>query len=156
MRRFFAVFALCLLGTAYAGTDVPFEARINTLGVVTGPGCGGACLNLNISGVGQARQGGRVTIDGPSQISFVTGTQEGESTMTAADGSTLDFQFSGTFIPSGQNATFFGTWDAVSGTGRFQGVSGGGTYEGTATFGNPAGDPGTLHIEGRLNNPGKR
>ena len=156
MKRFIAVFALCLSGTAYAGTDVPFEARINTLGVVTGFGCSGACLELNISGVGQARQGGRVTIDGPSLIEFGTNTQEGDSTMTAADGSTLVFHFSGTFTSNGQNATFFGTWDAVSGTGRFAGVSGGGTYEGTATVGNPAGDPGTLHIEGRLNNPGKR
>lgn len=154
MRRFFAVFALCLLGTAYAGTDVPFEARIDTFAVASD--CTPACVNLDVTGVGQAGQSGRVTIDGPSQVSFITGAQTGESTMTAADGSTLLFEFEGFFVPSGQNATFFGSWTAVSGTGRFKGVSGGGTYEGTATLGNPAGDPGTLHIEGRLNNPGKR
>ena len=150
MKKLVVVVALLLIANAYAGTNVPFEASIDTQAIPSF--CGPTCLQLEITGVGQARQFGHLTLTGLSTVDLATGHQTGTSTLTAADGSTLTLSFEGTDIPTGpQDFAFFGEWTADSGTGRFQGVQGGGTYDGTAS-----GIPGNLHLEGALNNPGKR
>lgn len=143
--------------TAHAESPVPFHASIDTHISQTGL-CGPvgpqgpSCVVIDIEGTGNATHMGRVTIDGPSQINFNTLAQTGTSVITAADGSTLNLQFSGQFVPTGPaDATFQGAWTVQSGTGRFAGATGGGTYGGSA-----AGDTGILNIEGTLSNPGKK
>ena len=152
MRVLMFAVAVCL-GSITLGADatVPFHASIDT--VVTQNGfCGPACVILNISGSGEASHGGRTDIDGPSQINFQTGQQTGISTLTTADGSTIVFFFTGTFIPTGPtDAVFQGTWTVTSGTRRFAGSSGSGSYNGSAS-----GDNGTLNLSGQLSNPGKK
>ena len=149
-----AVIVAVLLGSFPVRADetVPFHATIDTQVAQTGQ-CGTGCLQLSISGSGHGTHVGRVEIDGPSQINFGTGQQTGTSTLTAADGSTIDITFSGTFVPGTTpgDATFQGNWSATGGTGRFDDVSGGGTYHGSAS-----GETGTLFLDGTLSNPGKK
>ena len=137
---------------ALAAGSVPFRAAIDTAIVPLGP-CGPTCLMLSISGAGEALHLGRTTIDGPSRIDFATGAQTGESTLTAADGSTLTISFHGGFFPGpgAGDASFSGTWTVLSGTRRFEGASGDGLYHGSAS-----GSSGILHMQGTLSNPGRR
>jgi hypothetical protein len=137
--------------TAQADSTVPFKASIDTEVAIVG-GCGPTCVVLNISGTGNATHLGRLEMDGPSQIDFATGQQTGTSTVTGADGSSMDLSFTGSFIPTGPtDATFQGTWTTTGGTRRLAGVSGGGTYHGSA-----AGDFGNLTLVGTISNPGKK
>jgi len=143
---------LALGPVVYAASAVPFHASINTEITPLFPGPCATCLTLNISGSGQALHMGRVSIDGPLTIDFATTLQDGVSTVTAADGSTIVMIFTGTFIPTGaEDATFAGTWVSSSGTGRFAGESGSGTYFGSAT-----GSTGHLTLDGTLSNPGNK
>ena len=138
--------------TGYAADTVPFQATIDTQPTFLGP-CGPTCVMLDIAGSGVASQLGRLDMDGPSQINFATLQQTGTSTLTAADGSTLEISFAGTFIP-GQtpgDATFQGTWTVTGGTKRFADADGGGTYHGSAS-----GDSGVLHLDGRVSRPGRK
>ena len=143
--------------TVQAESSVPFHASIATeisqagLCGPVGPN-GPSCVVINIGGSGHATRMGRVTIDGPSQINFVTLAQTGISLITAADGSTLSLRFAGQFVPTGPaDATFQGAWTVESGTGRFDGATGGGTYDGSA-----AGATGILNIDGTVSSPGKK
>ncbi|HEX4998795.1 MAG TPA: hypothetical protein VFY29_11245 [Terriglobia bacterium] len=151
MKKMFLVVGLLLGSLAYAGTTVPFEASVETELHFVGP-CGPNCATATMIGVGQALQGGRVSMDGLAQLNVATGAQTGMPTFTAADGSTLTISLEGAFTPAGpQDITFSGVWTAISGTGRFEGVSGDGTYDG---FG--SGSTGVVHFHGTLNNPGRR
>jgi hypothetical protein len=137
--------------TGYAAETVPFHASIDTSVAQVGF-CGPTCVMLNISGSGVGSHVGRVDMEGPSQINFATLQQSGTSSFTAADGSTIDISFAGTFVP-GQapgDATFQGTWTVTGGTRRFADADGGGTYHGSAS-----GDSGVLHLDGRISRPGK-
>lgn len=152
MKAFTAILAASLWSlTGHAADTVPFHATIDTVPTPIGP-CGPTCLILDITGSGVGSHLGRLSIDGPLQINFETLLQAGTSTLTGADGSTIELSFAGTFIP-GQtpaDATFQGTWDVTGGTRRFADADGGGTYHGTA-----AGDSGVLHLDGRISRPGK-
>ena len=138
--------------TVHAGSTVPFHATINTLVQPIGT-CGSTCVVVNISGTGEGTHVGRSDIDGPSQIDFATTRQGGTSTLTAADGSSMVFTFTGNSVPGPGpgDATFHGTWTVAPGTGRFEDVSGDGTYSGSA-----GGDTGILFLDGTLSNPGKK
>jgi len=137
---------------ASAGELVPFRAVIHTEPVPVGS-CGPGCLDLNISGLGQATHMGRTEIDGPSQVNVILGQQTGTSTLTAANGDTLVIAFAGTVVFEGPEPTdpvsFEGRWDVISGTGRFDDAIGSGTYSGTA-----AGPVGILLLVGSVSSPG--
>ena len=151
--RSLVIVLLCSLGSPLVARDtVPFRATIDTQVAQVGF-CGPTCVMLSISGTGEGLHFGRVATDGPSQIDFATLAQTGTATLTAADGSSIDISFSGTFVPGSApgDATFSGRWSVISGTGRFDDASGGGDYSGSAS-----GDAGVLHLDGRLSNPGRR
>lgn len=154
MKKLIFALTLSCCATAYAADAVPFKAAIHTDIEFTNS-CGPACISLFITGTGQGSHLGRMVIAGPSQIVFDAtgvGAQTGTSTLTAADGSTVDISFEGMSFPGStpDAVTFEGDWTVVSGTGRFQGESGSGTYEGSA-----AGPIGVLYLNGTLSNPGK-
>ena len=158
MRGLALVFAVSLgavsLGSAiHAESTVPFQATIDTAPAPVGF-CGQTCLELTIPGNGTASHMGSVAMVGLTQINVATLGQTGTSTLTAADGSSLDMSFTGSFTPGPagpSDSSFGGTWTATGGTGRFDGVSGGGTYNGTAS-----GPVGILFLNGSLSNPGKK
>jgi hypothetical protein len=136
---------------ATAGELVPFRAVIQTVPIPIGP-CGDGCLELDISGTGQASHMGRTEIKGPSQVNVILREQTGTSTLTAASGDTLVIAFAGTVEfespdPTGP-VSFEGTWEVIGGTGRFDDSVGGGTYTGTAE-----GPTGTLLLVGRVGRP---
>ena len=142
---------LCSVSAQGAGT-VPFQATINTSPEQAGF-CGATCVVLDITGIGVGSHLGQVDIEGPSQINFATLQQIGTSTLTGADGSSIEISFAGTFVPTGPtDATFQGTWTVTGGTGRFNDASGGGTYDGSATVGGA----GVLNLHGTLSNPGRK
>jgi len=160
MKKLIFALALSCGTTVYAADEVPFKAAIHTnieMMIPTQLCAPPSCLLLSITGTGQGSHFGHMVIEGPSQIVFApgaqTGAQTGSSTLTAADGSTMDISFEGTSFPGStpEAATFEGVWTVVSGTGRFQGESGSGTYEGSA-----AGPIGVLYLNGTLSNPGKK
>jgi len=136
---------------ATAGDFVPFRALIQTVPIPIGF-CGDGCLQLDITGTGQATHMGRTEIQGPSQVDVILREQTGTSTLTAADGDTLQIAFAGTVEfespdPTGP-VSFEGTWEVIGGTGRFEDSVGGGTYDGTAE-----GPAGTLLLVGRVSRP---
>jgi hypothetical protein len=138
---------------ATAGDFVPFRALIQTIPIPVGS-CGDGCLELDITGTGQATLMGRTEIQGPSQVDVILREQTGTSTLTAASGDTLQIAFSGTVEfespdPTGP-VSFEGTWEVIGGTGRFEDSLGGGTYNGTAE-----GPAGTLLLVGRVSRPGR-
>ena len=153
MRTLVCILTLSLVSVTRAGSSVPFHASIDTSVAVVGGTP--TTLNLQISGIGQGSLVGRLEVDGPSQVHLVNATQTGTSTLTAADGSSFDFSFSGTVVFTGPSpadpVTFQGTWHITSGEGRFEAVSGGGTYRGSA-----AGPSGLLLLDGTLSNPGRK
>ena len=150
-KKLLLMAVLCLAGMAYAGTTVPFEARLDTEIHFVAP-CGMGCIQATMDGSGQALHGGRVTVEGPVQLNLFTGAQTATPTMTTADGSTLTLSVDAVAAPNGpQSFTLSGTWTAISGTGRFEGVSGEGTLDGLGS-----GSTGSVHFEGTLNNPGHR
>jgi hypothetical protein len=154
MKKLIFALTLSCCATAYAADAVPFKAAIHTDIEFTNS-CGPACISLFITGTGQGSHFGRMVIAGPSQIVFDAtgvGAQTGTSTLTAADGSTVDISFEGMSFPGStpDAVTFEGDWTVVSGTGRFQEESGSGTYEGSA-----AGPIGVLYLNGTLSNPGR-
>lgn len=152
MKLFALVFLLATsLGASGRVPSVPFNATIATEVTPLGP-CGPTCLTLDIAGSGQASHMGRTTVVGPSEIDFATGEQSGTSTLMAADGSTLDISFSGSFVPGPGpgDATFEGSWTVISGTGRFADADGGGSYWGTAS--GPAGE---LNLAGQISKAGQ-
>ena len=138
--------------SAAAGDSVPFRATFQTAPVPIGP-CGEGCFALEIRGTGQATHMGMTEIAGPSEVSVPCDQQTGTSTLTSANGDTIQITFSGTVICEGPTladpVTFQGAWDAIGGTGRFTGVTGSGTYSGGATGGSGEllliGDLGTPH-----------
>lgn len=138
---------------ASAGELVPFRAVLDTEPVPVGS-CGPGCIELDITGVGQATHMGRTEIQGPSEVDVILGEQTGTSTLTAANGDTLVIEFAGTVVFEGPDPTdpvsFEGTWKVVDGTGRFADVTGSGTYSGTA-----AGPVGSLLLVGRVSPPRK-
>jgi hypothetical protein len=154
MRRFAFAAAFCAVAataSALAARPVPFKASIATDVTFTGP-CGPTC-SINISGAGQATHMGRVSIDGPSLIDFVTGGQTGTSTLTAADGSKLEIAIAGSFAPiSATDVMFVGTWTAISGTGRFADSDASGAYRGTASL---VTNTGELFIDGTITDTGR-
>ena len=132
---------------------VPFRALIQTVPIPVGP-CGDGCLELDISGTGQATHMGRTEIQGPSQVDVILREQTGTSTLTAANGDTLEIAFEGTVVfespdPTGP-VSFEGTWEVTGGTGRFEDSVGGGTYSGTAK-----GPAGTLLLVGGVSRPSR-
>src|SRR5688572_16093967 len=147
MRTAVCILALSLGSIVYAGNSVPFHATIDTSPVVVGGSP--TTLDLQIPGSGRGTHVGRLEVDGPSHVDLVTARQTGTSTLTAADGSSFDFSFSGTVGISGplpsDPVTFQGAWHITSGTGRFEDASGGGTYHGSA-----AGPSGILYLDGTL------
>jgi hypothetical protein len=154
VKKLACALAFLLISTGHADTLVPFRAVAQTQ-TQPGPGCSlpGPCVSLVILGSGQANQLGRFTLDGPSEIYFLDSAQSGRSVLTAADGSTIEIAFGGSFVPGAGpgEAIFEGTWNATTGTGRFAGVQGGGTYDGEAT-----GPTGVLRLRGWLNRGGAR
>jgi hypothetical protein len=79
---------------------------------------------------------GTGTISGGSVVNFFVFPfqQSGQSTITAANGDQLVFNYAGTAVPgAGEGDVIFGGWFTfVGGTGRFATASGMGTYAGTA------------------------
>ena len=146
LKRVILVLALFLSTAVYGGNAVPFQASINTEIEPIGP-CGPGCLTLQITGSGNGLHFGQIEIDGPLQINFATLAQRGASALTAADGSTLNILFTGSFVPGTvpEDATFSGTWTVVSGTKRFNDADGDGTYSGSAS-----GPTGILNLAGTL------
>ena len=146
LKRLALVLALFLSTALYGGNTVPFNASIDTEIEQTGF-CGATCVSLQITGTGIGQHFGLMEIDGPLQINFATLGQTGTSTLTAADGSSLDILFIGTFVPGAGpgDATFSGTWTVVSGTRRFKNTDGEGTYSGSAS-----GPTGILNLSGTL------
>ena len=55
---------------ATAQERVPFRALIHTMPIPVGS-CGDGCLELDISGTGQATHMGRTEIQGPSQVDVI-------------------------------------------------------------------------------------
>ena len=153
MRTLVCILTLSLVSVTSAASSVPFHAAIDTSFAVVGGTA--TTLDLAISGIGQGAHVGRLEVDGPSHVNLVTSTQTGTSTLTAADGSSFVFSFSGTVVTTGPSpadpVTFQGTWQITSGTGRFENTSGGGTYHGSAALPN-----GILFLDGTLSNPGKK
>lgn len=148
-----AIMALSLLGLRATATDrVPFRALIDTEPMMVGF-CGPGCLELEITGTGQATHMGRTKVTGPSQVNAILGQQTGTSTLTAANGDTIVIAFAGTVDFQGPNPTdpvsFQGEWHVTAGTGRFEAAEGAGTYSGTA-----AGPVGTLLLVGSVSSPG--
>ena len=95
-----------------AESTVPFHALIDThisqtgLCGPVGPN-GPSCIVIDIEGTGNATHMGRVTIDGPSQINFITLAQTGVSVITAPDGSTITARFPGSsFRPDPRTRRF--------------------------------------------------
>ena len=136
---------------ATAADLVTFRALIQTVPIPVGP-CGVGYLELDISGTGQATHMGRTGMQGPSQVDVIQREQTGTSTLTAANGDTLEIAFAGTVEfespdPTGP-VSFEGTWEVTGGTGRFEDSVGGGTYTGTAE-----GPAGTLLLIGRVSRP---
>jgi hypothetical protein len=153
MKALSLVLAVLLWSTmaAQAAGTVPFQVTISTSVAQVGS-CGPSCVVLDITGSGVGSHLGRVDIEGPSEIDFTTLQQTGTSTLTGADGSTIDISFAGVFVPTGPtDATFQGAWTITGGTGRFEDATGGGTYDGSA-----AGDTGLLNLSGTLSNPGRK
>jgi hypothetical protein len=147
------VVALSLMGLRAAATDrVPFRALIDTQPMMVGF-CGPGCLQLEISGTGQATHLGRTGVAGPSQVNVALGQQTGTSTLTAANGDTIVIAFAGTVDFQGPNPTdpvsFQGEWQVIAGTGRFEAAEGAGTYSGTSV-----GAVGNLLLSGSVNSPG--
>jgi hypothetical protein len=147
------IMALSLMGLRAAATDrVPFRALIDTEPMMVGF-CGPGCLELEISGTGQATHLGRTEVAGPSQVNVILGQQTGTSTLTAANGDTIVIAFAGTVDFEGPNPTdpvsFQGEWHVIAGTGRFEAAEGAGTYSGTA-----AGSAGNLLLVGSVSSPG--
>jgi len=141
------------MGLRAAATDrVPFRALINTEPMMVGL-CGQGCLELEISGTGQATHMGRTEVAGPSQVNVVLGQQTGTSTLMAANGDTIVIAFAGAVDFEGPNPTdpvsFQGEWHVIAGTGRFEAAEGAGTYSGTA-----AGSVGNLLLVGSVSSPG--
>ena len=137
---------------AAAEERVPFRALIHTMPIPVGS-CGDGCLELDISGTGQATHMGRTEIQGPSQVDVILREQTGTSTLTAANGDTLVIAFAGTVEfespdPTGP-VSFEGTWEVTGGTGRFEDSVGSGTYSGTAE-----GPVGSLLLVGSVSSPG--
>jgi hypothetical protein len=141
------------MGLRAAATDrVPFRALIDTQPMMVGF-CGPGCLQLEISGTGQATHLGRTEVAGPSQVNVALGQQTGTSTLTAANGDTIVIAFAGTVDFQGPNPTdpvsFQGEWQVIAGTGRFEAAEGAGTYSGTSV-----GAVGNLLLSGSVNSPG--
>ena len=132
---------------ASADDLVPFRAVIHTAPVPVGP-CGPGCLALEITGGGRASLMGATALAGPSQVDLILGTQTGSSTLTAANGDTLEISFSGTVEFEGETVHFQGEWVVIAGTGRFEEAEGSGTYSGSAT-----GPAGTLLLDGDVTSP---
>jgi len=147
------IMPLLLMGLRAAATDrVPFRALINTEPMMVGL-CGPGCLELEISGTGQATHMGRTEVAGPSQVNVILGQQTGTSTLMAANGDTIVIAFAGAVDFEGPNPTdpvsFQGEWHVIAGTGRFEAAEGAGTYSGTA-----AGSVGNLLLVGSVSSPG--
>jgi hypothetical protein len=147
--------ALILCGGAVRAADnsIPFHATIDTQPIVTGF-CSPTCLQLEISGSGNATHMGLMSTEGPSQVDVAGATQTGHFTLAAADGDSLDIDISGSVVFTGPDpsdpVTFTGHWTVTSGTGRFAQTSGGGSYHGSA-----AGPSGVLFMDGTLSGIGR-
>ncbi|HEX5107032.1 MAG TPA: hypothetical protein VFV95_01235 [Vicinamibacterales bacterium] len=152
MRTLVCILTLALVSTTYAGGTVPFHAAIDTNVAVVGGSP--TTLDLVISGNGNGAHVGQLEVVGPSHVDLVANIQTGSSTLSAADGSSFDFSFVGTVVPTGPSpsdpVTFQGTWRVTSGTGRFENATGGGTYNGSAAI-----PTGVLFMNGVLSNPGR-
>jgi hypothetical protein len=149
-------FTLSLVLIAAAGlsadSSVPFRATLDTQPMATGF-CGPTCLQLQISGTGEATHLGRMSMDGPSQVNVAAGTQIGTFTFVAANGDSFDITISGTAVFGATPAdpvTFSGQWTVTSGTGRFAKTTGGGTYHGSAEE-----TTGILFMDGTLSGIGR-
>jgi hypothetical protein len=153
MKRIALAPVLCVLAASslVAFRPVPFRASFETRISIPAP-CGPTCA-IDIAGEGQAAHMGRASLDGPSLINFLTGSQTGTSTLTAADGSQLEIAFQGSFSPiSPTDVTFSGSWTAIAGTGRFADADGSGAYQGTASL---ATNVGELHLDGLVSDTGR-
>jgi hypothetical protein len=143
-----------------AADQVPFHAAIDTDIVVapSAPCFPPTCIRLEIGGQGNAAHMGRISIDGPSAVMpDATGTgglQNGQSTLTAANGDTIEIRFEGTFSsPMGPlgPVEFEGSWRVTGGTGRFDNATGGGTYSGSGAI-----PTGILLLDGTISRRGAR
>ena len=115
-----SVFAtLVLVGVSSALVQVPLKQKCTgTLSTVV-PG------HLSYSGVGQANHFGNYLIAGSTDFDQFGNLLNGHDFVIAADGSTIEGSYSGTFtpLPSGQ-IRFDVTVVWSNGTGRFAGVTG--------------------------------
>lgn len=157
-RHVVGLFAALVLGSVALGSavsashGVPIQGTFDTSAEFLGPGPCQTCITLRVLGTGQISHMGQAMNDGIVTIDFATGSQSGEATLTAADGSTLVLRFLGIFTPAGPNGegVFSGTWLAISGTGRFTGEGASGNFSGDTN-----GVTGTLTFDGTLTNPGR-
>ena len=111
-----------------SGQLTPFQGSwVSLPGPPAGPGV------ISLTGHGVATKIGKNTFTSQLTVDPLTGVQVGSTTLTAANGDELTFDFVGiSFPPDAEgNLVFSGDWTFVSGTGHFVDVSGSGTYEGS-------------------------
>ncbi|EXI66598.1 MAG: hypothetical protein AW08_02503 [Candidatus Accumulibacter adjunctus] len=147
--------------TAWAGPkDVPFKASLAAQEVLALYPADGPCAGFFAQGttavIGKASHLGRVAgvgsdciklthIGPPPSFAF----ENGELTVTAANGDRLTLSYSGTFIPTAQPPIYAisGLFQITGGTGRFAHATGSGFLEGTeniSTF------QGQLELSGKI------
>jgi len=147
--------------TALAGPkDVPFKASLAAQETLNAPG--GPCpvpeyfAKGTTAVVGRASHLGRVAGVGSDCIKFTDfgpppsyAFDNGELTLTAANGDQLTLKYRGTFIPTAQLPVYAisGLFDISGGTGRFANATGSGLLEGTE---NTQTFQGQLEFSGRI------
>jgi hypothetical protein len=137
------------LGTAYAasgGTDLPWHLKGSGTVSVAPPF---TSATFHATHTGSGTFDGTFVVAGfppPCGVGSVPFT--GTSTLTAADGDTLNQPTSGTICQSGPNPTFTatGTYTFTGGTGRFSTATGSGIAISVSDFPNGLGNPGTFTV----------
>lgn len=159
MRRRSAAFAVLLalawlavpVGSAHAGTSVPFRAADR--GGFTVPGACADGAQVVIGGVGNATGLGRYGFTAVECFNPGTGAFAGTGTFMASDGSTLTGSYVGTV--AGTDDPDVITYDEeltiTGGTGRFAGATGSVHVDGVANLATGAY---SQRLAGTISNPG--
>jgi hypothetical protein len=149
-----ALAALALSGPARAGQTVPFKDTSS--GVVETVGFSYPYLTTLVVGEGNATHLGHFTVTAVVIVDVSTpcGAAEGDWTLIAANGDTLQSHMTGCGIDAFHG---FGDFTVTGGTGRFQGATG--HYTSIITFTYPVASGATINpyvdvAEGAISSPG--
>ncbi len=152
----FLVFGLTVISLAGDATaqaprpERPFQGRVEAvwdnvfLGLVAPPA---RFVGISqVSHMGRSTQAGTLTLSPPNMFGIAPGI--GSVTITAANGDTLSFDYTG-----GLNAVTgegLGTFIFTGGTGRFAGATGSGTFRALINLNFSVNQPMTVVLDGRI------